>query len=99
MRKYSCLDCKNYCPKQEVVDGYEEVCGGIMLIPKTKVIKPHCNKHPWIFKRWWKENGNKKADDIETPKCIEIHDHLKTLGEMIDLAKEILERNNETNNN
>ena len=49
-------------------------------------------KHPRYFKKWWKENGDKKSDEVTQPKCLDLHEHLKTLGEMIDIAKEILEK-------
>ena len=90
--KYSCLDCKNYCPEKEVVDGYKEECGGMMLVPKTKVIEAHCDEHPRYFKKWWKENGHKTSEEITEPKCIELHDHLKSLNEMIKIAEEILDK-------
>lgn len=97
MANYSCLDCKNYCPKKEVVDGYREECGGMILVPKTKVVEHHCDVHPRVFKRWWKDNGHKPSSEVKTPKCIELHEHLKTLNEMIHLAREILDDINKKN--
>lgn len=92
--KYSCLNCKNYCPKKEVFDGYTEECDGMILVPKTKVIEAHCDAHPRYFKKWWKENGDKRVNEITEPKCLELHDHLKTLNKAIKLAEEILDKTN-----
>jgi hypothetical protein len=63
-----------------------------MLVPVTKDIPSHCDVHPRYFKKWWKENGDKKYDEATQPKCLDLHEHLKTLGEMIDIAKDILEK-------
>lgn len=91
MCKYTCLDCKNYRPSSTKVVG-KKLVDGFMLVPVIKDIPSHCDVHPRYFKKWWKENGNKKSDEVTQPKCLDIHEHLKTLGEMIDIAKEILER-------
>ena len=90
MCKYSCLDCKNYKPSSTKVVG-KKLVDGFMLVPITEEVPAHCDEHPRYFKKWWKENGNKKSEDAEQPKCLELHEHLKTLGEMVDLATEILE--------
>ena len=93
MGKYTCLDCKNYCPKKVIVDGYKEECNGMMLVPITKVIESHCDLHPITYKRWWKKNGNKTSENAdEAPKCIELHEHLKALNKMIELSQEILDK-------
>ena len=94
MAKYSCLNCKNYCPKKEVVDGYREECDGMMLVPVMKEIPAHCDAHPRYFKKWWKENGDKTSEEITEPKCIDLCDYLKTLNEMIHLSREILDNLN-----
>ena len=94
MAKYSCLDCKNYCPAKDVVVGrrIEDEIFSVPIVEK----KPHtCKLHPRIFKKWWEENANKPAGEAgDAPKCLDLHDHLKTLGEMIELSKEILEKLN-----
>ena len=93
MGKYTCLDCKNYCPKKEIVDGYKEECNGMMLVPITKVIESHCDLHPIIYKRWWKKNGNKTSENAdEAPKCIELNEHSKALSRIIELTQEILDK-------
>ena len=92
MCEFTCLDCKNYKPTSTKVVGWKEECGGMLLSPISKEIPAHCDKHPHYFKKWWKENGKKKRQDAVQPKCIDIHEHLKTLGGMIDIAKEILEK-------
>jgi len=63
---------------------------GFMLVPITEEVPAHCNKHPRYFKKWWKENSNKRRDEITQPKCLDLYEHLKTLCEMINLSKEIL---------
>lgn len=90
MCKYSCLDCKNYKPSETKVVG-NKLVDGFMYVPITKDIPAHCDEHPRYFKKWWKENGKKKYDEIEEPKCLELHKHLKTLGEMVELSKKILD--------
>ena len=91
MCKYTCLDCNNYKPSSTKVVG-KKLVDGFMLVPVTKDIPPHCDVHPRYFKKWWKENGDKKSDETTQPKCLDLHEHLKTLGEMIDIAKEILRK-------
>ena len=91
MCKYSCLDCKNYKPSSTKVVG-SKLVDGFMLVPITKEVPAHCDEHPRYFKKWWKENGSKKSDEVTQPKCLDLHEHLKTLGEMINIAKEILEK-------
>jgi hypothetical protein len=34
----------------------------------------------------------KTRDNITEPKCLDLHEHLKALGEMIGIAKDILEK-------
>ena len=93
MGKYSCLDCQNYCPQKEVVDGYKEECNGMVLVPITKVIERHCDVHPRVFKKWWKENSHLTRENAaEAPSCLLLHEHLQTLGKMINLAQEILDK-------
>ena len=91
MCKYSCLDCKNYKRSETKVVG-RKLVDGFMYVPITKDIPAHCDEHPRYFKKWWKENGKKKLDEIEEPKCLELHEHLKTLVEMNKLAQEILDK-------
>ena len=90
MCKYSCLDCKNYKPSCEKVVG-RKLVDGFMLVPITEEVPAHCVLHPRYFKKWWKENSMKTRDNITEPKCLDLHEHLKTLGEMIKLSNEILE--------
>ena len=94
MCKYSCLNCKNYKPSSTKVVG-KKLVDGFMLVPITEEVPAHCDEHPRYFKKWWKENGSKKRDEVTQPKCLELYEHLKTLGEMIDIAKDILEKINE----
>jgi hypothetical protein len=70
----------------------KKLVGGFMLVPVIKDIPSHCDVHPRYFKKWWKENGDKKPDEATQPKCLDLHEHLKTLGEMIDIANEILRK-------
>lgn len=77
-----------------MVRGTKEECGGIILTPVTTVVEHHCSKHPRVFKKWWTENANKtKAEIVSVPKCLNPHEHLKTLEEMINLANDILNKN------
>lgn len=91
MCKYSCLDCKNYKPSSTKVVG-KKLVDGFMLVPITEEVPAHCDEHPRYFKKWWKENSKKKRDEITQPKCLDLYEHLKTLGEMITLSKEILSK-------
>ena len=91
MCKYSCLDCKNYIPSETKVVGRKLACDGMISVPVYGNVPAHCDAHPRYFKKWWKENGSKKRDEVTQPKCLELHEHLKTLGEMIDIANKILE--------
>lgn len=90
MCEFTCLDCKNYKPTSTKVVGWKEECGGMLLSPVSKEIPAHCDKHPRYFKKWWKENAKKKREDAEQPMCLELKESLKSLTEMIDIAKNIL---------
>ena len=90
--KDSCLDCQFYKPKKTVFDGLKPMGFGI-CVPKEKVIEHHCTKHPKIFKKWWEANKNKTRENIDdVPKCFLLHEFQRPLKEMIDLAKEILDK-------
>lgn len=91
MCEFTCISCKNYIPEATKVVGWKEECGGMILSPISKEIPAHCDKHPRYFKKWWKENGKKKREDAVQPKCIELHDSIKSLVEMNKLAQEILD--------
>jgi len=91
MCEFTCLECKNYKPKETKVVGRRLECNGMISVPVYGEVPEHCDKHPRYFKKWWKENGAKKRECCATPKCLDLYDHLKTLGEMISLSKEILE--------
>ena len=88
MCKYSCLDCKNYKPSDTKVVG-RKLVDEFMLVPITKEIPAHCDEHPRYFKKWWKENGNKKTDDVVQPKCLDLYEHLKMLNGTIKLSENI----------
>jgi len=90
MCKYSCLDCKNYRPSETKVVGRKLECNGMISVPVYGDVPHHCVLHPRYFKKWWKENSMKTRDNITEPKCLDLHEHLKTLGEMIKLSEEIL---------
>ena len=94
MCKYSCLDCKNYKPKETKVVGRKTECDGMFSVPVYEDIPSHCDKHPRYFKKWWKENANKRRQDEDyvEPKCLELTDNLNALDEMIKLSEEILEK-------
>lgn len=94
MCKKSCSDCKNYKWKETKVVGHKPVCGGMALIPITKVIPSHCDVHPRYFKKWWKENGGKRRtdEDYVEPRCYEPTEFAKQTQGMIDLMNEILEK-------
>lgn len=90
--KNSCLDCQFYKHKETVFDGYREECDGMILVPKSKTIEHHCAEHPKIFKKWWEANKNKTRENVDdVPKCFVLHESLRPLKEMIDLAQEILD--------
>ena len=90
--KNSCLDCQFYKHAETVFDGYREEYG-MFLVPKEKTIEHHCTKHPKIFKKWWEANKNKTRQNVDAvTKCFELHESNKPLKEMIDLAKEILDK-------
>jgi len=66
----------------------------MISVPVYGEIPHHCDVHPRYFKKWWKENSKKTRDNITEPKCLDLHDHLKALDEMIKLSEEILEKIN-----
>ncbi len=94
MCKYSCLDCKNYRPSETKVVGRKLVCDGMISVPVYGNVPHHCDVHPRYFKKWWKENSYKcrTDEDYVEPRCYEPTELNKSLDEMIDIAKEILEK-------
>ena len=93
MAKDSCMDCQFYKHKETVFDGYKEECGGMFLVPKYKTVEHHCTKHPIIFKKWWEANKNKTRENVDdVPKCFVLHELQRPLRDMINLAKEILDK-------
>lgn len=95
MNKNSCMECQYYKNKETVVDGYEILYDGMMRVPKYKTIECHCTEHPKVFKKWWEANKNKTKKNIDNaPKCFLLHESLKPLREMIDLAQDILDNIN-----
>lgn len=93
--KDSCLDCQFYKHKETVFDDYKEERGGgfMFIVPKYKTVENHCIKHPIIFKKWWEANKNKLRENVDdVPKCFLLHESNRPLKEMIDLAKEILDK-------
>ena len=91
--KNSCTNCQYYEKEKTVTDGYEPICGGLALVPKSKVIKAHCTKHPRIFAKWWEANKHKTRENIDNvPKCFLLHESQRPLEKMIDLCNEILEK-------
>lgn len=91
--KDSCLDCQFYKHKETVLDGYKKEFNGMILVPKYKTIERHCTEHPKIFKKWWEANKNKTRENVDdVPKCFVLHESQRPLKEMIDLAKEILDK-------
>lgn len=91
MAKYTCLDCKHYCPEKKVFNGIKPMGFGV-CIPKEKTIEHHCILHQDVFIKWWKENRMKRAVDItEVPDCLELNDHLSQLNKMNQLMEEILD--------
>ena len=95
MCKYSCLDCKNYRPSETKVVGRKLECNGMISVPVYGEIPHHCDVHPRYFKKWWKINAKKRRtdEDYVEPKCYEPTETGKLLQEMIDISKEILEKN------
>lgn len=92
MTKYTCLDCKNYCPRKTFLDGLKQTSDGIYE-PKEIVVEHHCSKHPKIFIKWWKENHMKCRKDIEyVPNCLDLNDNLVKLDNLINLAQNILDK-------
>lgn len=93
MRKNSCIECQYYKHKETVFDGYKEELGGLILIPKEKVIEHHCTKHPRRFKAWWEANKDKTRENVgDVPKCFQLHESNKPLDNMIRLMQEILDK-------
>ena len=94
MCEFTCLSCKNYIPKGKKVVRRDviQTPGGVISFPVYEEVPEHCDKHPRYFKKWWEENGKKKREDAVQPKCIELHDSLKSLVEMNKLAQEILDK-------
>lgn len=95
MCKYSCLDCKNYKHKETKVIRRDviQTPEGVITFPVFGDVPHHCDVHPRYFKKWWKENSRKRMTDKDyvEPKCYEPTELNKSLGEMIDIAKDILE--------
>ena len=93
MCEFTCLDCKNYIPSATKIVSHDVIKTpiGVISSPVWGDIPAHCDKHPRYFKKWWKENAKKKREDAVQPKCVELHDTLKSLVEMNKLAQEILD--------
>lgn len=94
MIKHTCLDCKHYCYKNTVHDGFEKISQHIYA-PKERTIEHHCKTHPEVFKKWWEENAHKTRDEItEVPTCLELTDFIAHLDNMNKLAQSILDNLN-----
>ena len=94
MCEFTCISCKNYIQEAKKVVSHDVIQSpfGVMSFPVYKEIPAHCDKHPRYFKKWWEENGKKKLKDAVQPKCLELHDSIKSLVEMNKLAQEILDK-------
>lgn len=91
MAKYTCLDCKYYCPENKVYDGLKPIMPGV-CVPKEKIVKHFCTKHQDVFVKWWNENGKKhRADVTEVPECLELNNHLAALNKANQFAIKILD--------
>lgn len=101
MCEFTCLDCKNYIPSTTKIVSRDVIKTpiGVISSPVWGDIPAHCDKHPRYFKKWWKENAKKKREDAEQPKCLELRESLKSLTEMIDIAKDILAKLDEKEKN
>ena len=90
---YTCLDCKNYVPKDSKVIGTKEVIKGV-LEPISVDIPSHCTKHNDVMLAWfekYKEVPMSQLKEEDQLSCIELREHMKCLNKAIDLTQKIID--------